>query len=83
MPNQIKVSLKLYFTTNCHLCEQAVRLLLQVEKNNLINWSCSEIAYDEELLLKYETKIPVLFRVDNQAVLYWPFSYQQIQSFIN
>jgi hypothetical protein len=82
MSNQIKISLQLYSTLHCHLCEQAQNLLQQVEKEQSIIWQFIDIAEDDKLLLKYETKIPVLKREDNNTELLWPFTHQEIKTFI-
>lgn len=82
MPHQYKLSLKLFTTTHCHLCEKALDLLQQVEKEQTIFWQLIDIVEDDNLLLKYETKIPVLKRNDNNAELLWPFTHQEIKTFI-
>lgn len=75
------IALKLYTTSNCHLCEQAVELVEQsycIEELELI-----EIIDDASLLACYGTRIPVLQRTDNLMELDWPFSLNDINQFIN
>ncbi|HSI42774.1 MAG TPA: glutaredoxin family protein [Methylotenera sp.] len=67
------ISLALYSTSHCHLCEQAENLLVLVIKNFNIELSVIEITDHPELLTRYEVKIPVLQRLDNFAEICWPF----------
>jgi len=76
---QSLITLKLYTTTNCHLCEQAMALLASTSNANII---LVEIADDDALIAIYGTRIPVLQRSDNLAELNWPFNSINIQSFI-
>lgn len=75
------ITLKLYTTSNCHLCDQAVELVKQsyyIEELELI-----EIIDDASLLSCYGTRIPVLQRTDNLMELDWPFSLNDINNFMN
>lgn len=73
--------LKLYTTSNCHLCEQAIGLLTQakLEKQLVL----VEIVDDASLLAMYGTRIPVLQRTDTTSELDWPFSVNTIIEFIS
>jgi glutaredoxin len=82
MLNQKPISLTLYSTSHCHLCEQAYSLLVRLEKSTSITWQTIDITRDEKILLEYETRIPVIERQDNKIELSWPFTYQDIQTFI-
>ncbi len=73
-------TLKLYTTAPCHLCDDAHQLLRQLSLPNTIN--LIEIAEDDALLARYGTSIPVLQRADNDQELYWPFTKDQVLSFI-
>jgi hypothetical protein len=72
------ISLKLYTTSNCHLCEQAITLL---EQEN-IALTLIEIADSDALIALYGTRIPVLQRFDNSAELNWPFNQANVRAFI-
>lgn len=75
--------LVLYTTSHCHLCEQALALLINTKQQYTIDWLTKEISDDDELIEKYGIKIPVLQRVDNHAELNWPFSADDIVRLIS
>lgn len=77
------MKLTLYTTSHCHLCEQAETMLTSVSAKYDIQWLAHEIAYDENLLDLYGTKIPVIKRQDNNAEISWPFSAEAIITLIN
>lgn len=64
---------RLLGTSACHLCEQAEVLLAQVACAQPLTWTTLDIAYDEVLLERFGTHIPVL-QTASGDVLYWPFS---------
>lgn len=70
--------LVLYTTSHCHLCEQALALLINLKEQYAINWLTKEISDDDDLIEKYGIRIPVIQRIDNQAELNWPFSENDI-----
>jgi len=70
--------LVLYTTSHCHLCEQALELLIRLKKQHAINWITKEISDDDDLIEKYGIRIPVIQRIDNQSELNWPFSENDI-----
>lgn len=70
--------LVLYTTSHCHLCEQALTLLINLKQQYAINWLTKEISDDDDLIEKYGIRIPVIQRVDNQSELNWPFSAEDI-----
>ena len=74
------ISLKLYTTSNCHLCEQAIELIQQLDSPKKLE--LIEIIDDVSLLSLYGTRIPVLQRADNLTELDWPFSLNEIVDFI-
>ncbi|PCI61341.1 MAG: thioredoxin family protein [Methylophilaceae bacterium] len=73
--------IKLYTTSNCHLCEQAVELLTQAKLTKQL--VLVEIVDDALLLAMYGTRIPVLQRTDTTSELDWPFSVDTIIKFMN
>jgi glutaredoxin len=72
------MSLVLYGTSCCHLCEQAEAMLREAG----IDAEHVDIAEDDGLLEKYGTRIPVLRRGDNGRELGWPFDAGAVASFI-
>jgi predicted DCC family thiol-disulfide oxidoreductase YuxK len=70
--------LVLYTTSHCHLCEQALELLIKLKEQQPIQWLAKEISGDDDLIEKYGIRIPVIQRVDNQSELNWPFSEDDI-----
>ena len=74
--------LELMTTEGCHLCEQATPLLVAGLNPNLFEVDLVDIAFDDQLMNRYATRIPVL--VDNQsgAELDWPFDMQQLAEFV-
>lgn len=73
----------LYFTSQCHLCEDAEALLAQVAKQHELQWTCIEISDDSALLNHYGVRIPVLKRLDTLAELEWPFNISDIKKFLS
>lgn len=72
------IPLKLFTTSNCHLCDQAAALLHHHSKQ-LIQ---VEISDNDELLAIYGVRIPVLQRSDNLSELDWPFNTADIDKFL-
>ena len=70
--------LVLYTTSHCHLCEQALALLISLKEVYPIHWLTKEISDDDNLIEKYGIRIPVIQRIDNQSELNWPFSADDI-----
>ena len=86
------MSLILYSTSACHLCEQAEELLqaLQGARPEL-RWSTVDIAGDDALFARYGCSIPVLKRAPRAALrgtarpareLAWPFDLQGLVEFL-
>ena len=73
-------SLRLYFSPECHLCDDAVEVLKETTKNILIE--SVNIEGKPELLMRYEIRIPVLQRLDNNAELDWPFDGDDVRQFL-
>lgn len=45
--------LVLYTTSHCHLCEQALELLIKLKEQQPIQWLAKEISGDDDLIEKY------------------------------
>ena len=76
------ISLNLYSTAFCHLCEQAEVLVAKIKQEYDVNLKIIEIASDHDLLAKYETTIPALKRLDNNQEIFWPFTINDIEYLI-
>ena len=68
----------LYTQPDCHLCELAAQMLEQ----SAVNWYGVDIESDLELMRKYGSHIPVLYRPDVDRELYWPFCAETVTAFI-
>ena len=75
------IKLTLYTTAGCHLCEEAQALLNQLNQQTF-QVHPVDIALDDDLLEQYGQSIPVIRFPDN-CELNWPFSLQDIETYIN
>ena len=73
-----RITVKLFSTEFCHLCEKAEEIVL----NTGIEPVIIEIVDDDNLYSAYGMRIPVLKRMDNGAELDWPFDVASVSSFI-
>jgi hypothetical protein len=74
--------LELMTTEGCHLCEQATPLLVAGLDPNLFEVDLVDIAFDDQLINLYATRIPVLVDSQSGAELDWPFDMQQLAEFV-
>jgi len=70
------MSLTLYTSPGCHLCEQAEEILDYVG----VSFSAIDISSDVNLVRKYGVRIPVVQRTDG-AELGWPFDSLDVERF--
>jgi len=70
--------LVLYTLIGCHLCDQVAIMLRDMG----IGWTSVEIDTDPELERKYDIHIPVLYLPDSGKELFFPFSEDQVQEFL-
>ena len=70
------MSLTLYTSPGCHLCEQAEEMLDYLG----VAFNAVDISRDVELIRIYGVRIPVLQRSD-KAELGWPFDTLDIERF--
>ena len=73
----VQPELVLFSRPDCHLCDVAAELL---EAENL-RWKKHDIETDIDLISRYGTRIPVLFRADTGEELGWPFTAHQARRF--
>ena len=74
--------LELMTTEGCHLCEHATPLLVAGLDPNLFEVDLVDIAFDDQLMNLYATRIPVLVDSQSGAELDWPFDMQQRAEFV-
>ena len=72
------MSVVLYTTVGCHLCEQARELVSTVAPD--ITLTLVDVAEDDELLARYGERIPVLMKEGRE--LGWPFGLLDVQQFL-
>ncbi|MFW5451185.1 MAG: glutaredoxin family protein [Methylophagaceae bacterium] len=72
------ISLTLYTTIGCHLCELADTLLNELSNQHNVVVEAIEIGDDDELVTRYGTIIPVVRFADNSE-LNWPFTLQDLE----
>lgn len=76
------MELLFYTTSQCHLCELAEALLVNTPMPKPIPVDVVDIAQSEELVERFGTRIPVLRRSDTGQELDWPFTRDQLLTFL-
>lgn len=74
--------LELMTTEGCHLCDQAVAVLLAVLKPGDAEVDLVDIAFDDALMESYATRIPVVREPQTGKELNWPFDEGQFSVFL-
>lgn len=74
--------LELMTTEGCHLCDLAVPLLVDGVDPQHFEVDMVDIAFEDELVERYGTRIPVLRDSQSAAELDWPFSAQDLAQFL-
>ena len=70
--------LVLYTLIGCHLCDGVAVMLRDMG----LEWAPVEIDTDPELEQKYDIRIPVLYLPDSGKELFFPFSEEQVEEFL-
>jgi len=74
----------LYTTVGCHLCEEALALLLQAKQAGHGFDICEvEISESESLMKNYGVRIPVICFEGEADELGWPFTYAEVVTFLS
>lgn len=74
----------LYTTTGCHLCEQALAMLQDLQTKRQEMEICEvEISESESLMEAYGIRIPVVTTDTRSDDLGWPFTTGELEAFIN
>jgi len=74
--------LELMTTEGCHLCDLAVPLLVQGVDPEIFEVDLVDIAFDDELVERYGSRIPVLRHPESGEELNWPFDAQTLGKFL-
>ncbi len=69
-------------TEGCHLCDQAISLLVSSIDPSEFEVDLVDIAFDDELMERFATRIPVLVDSRSKQSLDWPFDVQQLAQFV-
>lgn len=79
------MSLILFHTAGCHLCdlaEEVVQQALKQMNRQSLTVEKIDIADSESLLDAYGVKIPVLKQTTNPTELNWPFSPEDVEAWL-
>lgn len=77
------MNIKLFTTLGCHLCEEALALVQQLQQQGItINVEEVEIADSDELMEIYGIRVPVIARED-AAEIGWPFTRDELEQFLS
>lgn len=74
--------LDLMTTDGCHLCEDAIAVLQHGLTADAAEVDLVDIVYDEALMERYATRIPVLVDRIGGSELDWPFDGPQLARFL-
>lgn len=74
-------TLILYGTAACHLCEEALAIILPLASASNITVQSIDIAGNDLLEERYGTRIPVI--AYNMKELGWPFNLDQATTFLD
>ncbi|MBT6792778.1 MAG: glutaredoxin family protein [Gammaproteobacteria bacterium] len=76
------ITVQLYTTLGCHLCEQALALLNALHAELDLVIESVEIAESDELVTRYGIRIPVVTRTGSLEELGWPFNESALKAFL-
>ncbi len=77
------LSITLYSTVNCHLCEEALALCQTYIQQGLVRIQSIDMVDDDELYKNYAIRIPVLKREDSGNEMGWPFDENRLEKFLD
>jgi hypothetical protein len=76
------ISLQMFSTSGCHLCELAKQRVEQIATQIPLVCEEIEITNSEELVELYGVRIPVLRDVVSGQEIGWPFDCAQLEEFL-
>jgi len=71
----------LYSTAHCHLCEEAMNMLMSMPGLDAVQLDVVDVAHDDAPMQRYGERIPVLRQ--GQAELAAPFTQDNLALFLN
>lgn len=77
------VTLYLYGTLGCHLCEHALEIVAPLIGGSQFVLEQIDISSSDDLVERYGVRIPVVQRSDSMEELGWPFDCVQAQRFLS
>ena len=77
------ISLTLYSTAGCHLCELAEELLREAQTQVNLQWQWTEIVDSKDLMEHYAVRIPVVAEPVSGAEIGWPFDQSDLQRWLS
>jgi hypothetical protein len=69
-------------TSGCHLCDQAIEIIVSSLNPALHSVDVLDIALDDELVARYGRWIPVLVDASSGQELGWPFDRARLLAFV-
>ncbi|MBT3428496.1 MAG: glutaredoxin family protein [Gammaproteobacteria bacterium] len=76
------MKVNLYTTSGCHLCELALAQIQTLQLHFQISLTEVEIANSDDLIERYGVRIPVISTDQSTTELAWPFTLDQLRSFL-
>jgi len=76
------ISLILYSTAGCHLCDLAEAQLRDARKIVHLDWQSLDIAESNALMELYSLRIPVVVEPISGSDLSWPFDQSQLHEWL-
>jgi hypothetical protein len=74
--------LTIYTKLNCHLCEQAYYLLMNLAYDTPLEIDLVDITRFHHIEKKYLERIPVLAKPGTETELNWPFTIDDIRAYL-
>ncbi len=73
-----------YTKLNCHLCEEAYRVVLDVVPDIRLDIEVIDISlpHQAEAMARYGERIPVIAKPGSGAELAWPFTTADVRQFL-
>lgn len=65
-----KIKVEIYSKKDCHLCDKAKKVLLQVQKDIPFTFDEIDITQDDKLFNEFKDQIPVIFINSRKAFKY-------------
>jgi flavoprotein len=73
----------LYTKADCHLCELACHVLLNLADDVPLHINVVDITRTHQVELRYMERIPVLAKPDVAIELNWPFTTEDVRAYLS